>query len=271
MKRRSWPAILAGSAGLALLALWGAGWIGGPAIRASFSPGNLETRLEKAASARLAAAGYAQIDLQMDGQKAIVSGVIGREADRDQIRKLVLSSTPVLWGGGGEITGGVTKLVDRLTLQARPAQAPELVELPAKSAAQQAQIDHAIANCQQKLETVLAGQTIRFAIDDARIAAQSLPLLQKLAQTARPCEAFTIEIVGHTDAQGSASHNETLSLQRARAVQDYLAAQGLSPDRLRALGLGAQKPIADNRSERGREKNRRIEFVVKESVADPKP
>lgn len=277
MKRRSWPAILAGSAGLVLLAVWGAGWIGNARFHASFSPRNLENQLEKAATARLVAAGFTQIDLRMDGQKAIVSGVIQREADRARIHKLALSSTPFLWRGGGEITGGVTKIVDHLTLDpsllsaSEALGAPEPVEAPAQSAARQAQIDQAIANCQQRLETVLAGQTIRFAIDDARIAAQSLPLLQKLAQTAMPCEAFTIEIIGHTDAQGSASHNEALSLRRAGAVQDYLIAQGLSRDRLRALGLGDRKPIADNRSARGREKNRRIEFVVKETVADRKP
>jgi len=72
----------------------------------------------------------------------------------------------------------------------------------------------------------------------------------------------TVEIGGHTDSDGSADINQSLSEQRATAVLDYLVAQGVPADWLRAVGYGADIPIADNSTEEGKAANRRIEFVT---------
>ena len=71
----------------------------------------------------------------------------------------------------------------------------------------------------------------------------------------------TIRIVGHTDSSGDADANRTLSDQRAGAVREYLVSKGVNPQKLSSYGLGQDRPIADNESEAGRAKNRRIEFV----------
>jgi flagellar motor protein MotB len=73
-----------------------------------------------------------------------------------------------------------------------------------------------------------------------------------------------IRIEGHTDSRGSKKKNTRLSQRRAEAVRDYVVGKGVSADRLAPQGYGPTKPIASNRSSRGREMNRRVEFVIME-------
>ena len=69
-----------------------------------------------------------------------------------------------------------------------------------------------------------------------------------------------VEISGHTDNVGSDQVNKLLSEQRAKAVYDFLIAEGCDPALLRWKGYGKTKPVADNRTESGRQKNRRVEL-----------
>ena len=69
-----------------------------------------------------------------------------------------------------------------------------------------------------------------------------------------------IEIAGHADTQGSAAANLTLSEARAAAVLAYLVAQGESIDRYMSVGYGDTQPVADNTTDEGRARNRRIVF-----------
>jgi outer membrane protein OmpA-like peptidoglycan-associated protein len=70
-----------------------------------------------------------------------------------------------------------------------------------------------------------------------------------------------LAIEGHTDNAGSAAANKPLSQQRAQAVVTALTARGIAGARLTAAGFGSEKPIADNATEAGRAKNRRVELV----------
>jgi OOP family OmpA-OmpF porin len=79
---------------------------------------------------------------------------------------------------------------------------------------------------------------------------------------ARGCSELRLEIQGHTDSSGQRDDNLRLSRKRAEAVKAYLVAQGLSPDRLDAKGFGPDRPVASNRTEAGRARNRRIEYRV---------
>lgn len=71
---------------------------------------------------------------------------------------------------------------------------------------------------------------------------------------------WILAIEGHTDSEGKADYNKTLSLERAESVKDYLIALGISEDRLQARGFGLEYPVADNATEAGRLKNRRVEI-----------
>ena len=70
-----------------------------------------------------------------------------------------------------------------------------------------------------------------------------------------------LSIEGHTDNVGSPKDNKVLSEKRAKAVMKAIVDQGVDPSRLRAIGWGQEKSIADNRTEEGRAKNRRIEII----------
>ncbi len=75
-----------------------------------------------------------------------------------------------------------------------------------------------------------------------------------------------VEIVGHTDSTGSESVNSALSVERAHSVRDYLLSQGVPAPRVTTLGKGEREPVADNASESGRARNRRVEIFLRESA-----
>ncbi|MBL9104228.1 MAG: DUF4398 and OmpA-like domain-containing protein [Myxococcales bacterium] len=75
-----------------------------------------------------------------------------------------------------------------------------------------------------------------------------------------PDSTFVVE--GHTDSQGKAALNQTLSENRARAVRDYLVSHGVAADRITSQGYGPTRPVADNTSAEGRANNRRVEIVI---------
>ena len=75
-------------------------------------------------------------------------------------------------------------------------------------------------------------------------------------------EIIKLQIVGHTDSDGDAKANKRLSARRATSVMKYLIKNGIERDRLLAVGVGEDKPIASNDTEEGKDKNRRVEFLI---------
>lgn len=94
---------------------------------------------------------------------------------------------------------------------------------------------------------------------DIRPEGQSV--VREIAGLLRAQPALKVSIEGHTDNVGTPAANKTLSENRARAVMQAVVAQGIAAERLTSAGHGQDKPIADNRSEDGRAKNRRVELV----------
>ncbi|MEO0811717.1 MAG: OmpA family protein [Myxococcota bacterium] len=106
---------------------------------------------------------------------------------------------------------------------------------------------------------------VYFKTGSARVLAKSNTLLDQVASVLKSYKHITkIEVQGHTDSRGNKRRNTRLSQQRAQAVVDYFVAKGLSADRFVAKGYGPEQPVASNRSRRGREQNRRVEFVILE-------
>ncbi|OGU60838.1 MAG: hypothetical protein A2X64_04535 [Ignavibacteria bacterium GWF2_33_9] len=109
------------------------------------------------------------------------------------------------------------------------------------------------------------GQSVRmnnifFDYDKYELKEESFPELERLLKILNNNKSVKIQISAHTDDQGSDIYNKKLSENRAQAVVDYLAAKGIERDRLKAVGYGESKPIADNTTEEGRAQNRRVEF-----------
>lgn len=89
------------------------------------------------------------------------------------------------------------------------------------------------------------------------------PTMQRLADVLAEYPGFHVQVDGHTDNVGKAEANQKLSQERAAAVVDYLVTKkGVAAKRLSAKGWGDTAPIADNTSESGRAKNRRVDFTV---------
>ena len=102
--------------------------------------------------------------------------------------------------------------------------------------------------------------TIRthFAFDSADLTAEDKAQLDKAATRLQELEFVEGVANGYTDNVGDEAYNQKLSERRAQAVVDYLAAKGVAPGRIKAMGYGAAKPVADNMTEEGRAQNRRV-------------
>jgi OOP family OmpA-OmpF porin len=105
-------------------------------------------------------------------------------------------------------------------------------------------------------------QTVFFEYNKARIRTKSYPLLNDVAQVLKDNDSLRVRVEGHTDSRGSDRFNMRLSQGRAESVREYMIGQGIDPTRMEAQGFGETQPIADNRTEKGRAQNRRVEFVI---------
>ena len=101
---------------------------------------------------------------------------------------------------------------------------------------------------------------VNFELDSAKLTADSTETLDDVLQILKRHSDLKVEIAGHTDNQGGASYNQSLSERRAQAVSDYLVSNGANADNISAHGFGEAEPIADNSSEEGRAANRRVEL-----------
>jgi len=108
---------------------------------------------------------------------------------------------------------------------------------------------------------------ISFDTGSATVKPQMRHVLDTFANSLQGDPNARITIVGHTDSTGSDAVNNPLSLERAQSVRDYLAGHGVSPTRVEVAGRGEHEPIADNSTDAGRAKNRRVEIYLREPAA----
>lgn len=103
---------------------------------------------------------------------------------------------------------------------------------------------------------------ITFAFDSSNLQPQFYPVLDNVADTLNEYNQTVIEVAGHTDSVGTDSYNQTLSVQRAQSVANYLAGRGVMRERMIVTGAGESRPIASNATEAGRAQNRRVEITI---------
>lgn len=113
----------------------------------------------------------------------------------------------------------------------------------------------------------LSIQVINFELDKAIIPEVNKPFLDRAATIIQQVPDMELMIIGHTDNQASNAYNMNLSRERAEAVKEYLVSKGVDASKLTTKGMGETDPIADNSTEQGRFRNRRIEFTVYDESA----
>ena len=103
---------------------------------------------------------------------------------------------------------------------------------------------------------------ILFTTSSAELSAAAKQTLTDLNKVLKKYPENIIQVQGHTDSTGSASFNQTLSEKRAKAVYDFILANGLKTSGLTYVGFGATKPVASNDTDEGKSKNRRVELKI---------
>jgi OOP family OmpA-OmpF porin len=104
---------------------------------------------------------------------------------------------------------------------------------------------------------------INFDTGKSVIKPESKPIIEQIVQMLKENPALSISVEGHTDNVGNKESNKRLSDNRAKAVLNAIIDQGIDAKHLSSIGHGQDKPIADNNTEEGRAKNRRVELVKK--------
>ncbi len=107
---------------------------------------------------------------------------------------------------------------------------------------------------------------ISFDTGSAAIKPSLQPVLDQFAQGLNNQPNMLVTIVGHTDSTGTDAINNPLSVNRAASARDYLAARGVASQRMQIDGRGSREPVADNATDAGRAKNRRIEIYLAEKA-----
>ncbi len=185
------------------------------------------------------------------GQQKVSRAAIG--AGAGVLGGLLLGG--LIGGGTGRIIGaGIGGLAGGAIGYTMDKQIKELRESTAGSGVDITPTD----NGQAILVNLPEGVT--FDVASAALQPSFRATLDQIAHSMNQYPNSLIDVYGHTDSTGSDQYNQTLSENRARTVANYLTMQGVSAARIRSQGFGETLPVADNTTEEGRRRNRRVEI-----------
>ena len=241
---------------------------------------------------RNALQGAAEVDVSFDGRIAVLSGFV-RSSDE---RRAVIDRVARRWGVSRVDADG---LAERARARSGPALPPSRIagasklrrsrppsvlstEVASRATAPSpvstvsispvappttVVVDEAaVAGLETELASIRRSAPITFARSSPTLLTSAQPTLDRIA-AALAKTPLPIRIEAHTDASGDPGRNAVLSAQRAEAVRAALILRGVNPSIVSAVGRGESSPIATNTSASGRERNRRVEFVVIRPVA----
>jgi len=115
---------------------------------------------------------------------------------------------------------------------------------------------------QSEVITLSDAGEVMFAYNQSELTPTAKSQLDSVMGKLEDADVASIKVIGHTDSQGSDAYNQTLSQRRASSVAEYLLSQGVAPNKVTSEGKGESQPVADNETEEGRAKNRRVELHV---------
>ena len=141
------------------------------------------------------------------------------------------------------------------------AKAEALLAEAEANAKAEAQIEPVVVSEEVKKVLDYALKGVQFELGSALLTTTSYSSLDEVATTLATNPELKISIEGHTDKVGNDAINLKLSEARANTCMTYLISKGISSERLKVVGYGSARPVADNDSEEGRSRNRRVEFI----------
>lgn len=103
---------------------------------------------------------------------------------------------------------------------------------------------------------------VTFATNSADLSPAFFDVLSSVSKVMKEFDKTVVEVAGHTDSTGSTAYNQSLSERRAGSVSRYLQSQGINNQRLITIGMGENRPVADNSTDSGRQANRRVEITM---------
>lgn len=174
---------------------------------------------------------------------AVSGAVIGAatSSKKDRGKGALIGAT-----AGGAIGGGVGYYMDQQEMQLRQRLENSGVR---------------VAREGNEIRLIMPGN-ITFDTNRFDVRSGFFDTLSSVAVVLKEFDQTRVEVAGHTDSTGSLEYNQTLSEKRAQSVADYLASQGITRDRLVAVGFGPRYPLASNTTEEGRQQNRRVELKI---------
>lgn len=116
--------------------------------------------------------------------------------------------------------------------------------------------------CKGRFEIMSRTESIFFTSGSSRLDDRSAPVLDSISEIVERCPELYIQVIGHTDSDGTEANNLRLSQDRARNVANYIGRTGISAERLIPIGLGESQPAFPNDSAENKKRNRRIEFIA---------
>lgn len=195
--------------------------------------------------------------VNMDGRDAILTGTVKDMQRSEEIENIIASLS------GIHAVDNQLKIASTPAIEPKPVMEPtpvaeKEITLTSESEVEALAQPQAVGKILQSLD--LSGITFLFGSDE--ITAQGTNILREVAGVLNGYPQFDIMVRGHTDSVGDDNLNLELSQRRAQSAMNYLTSQGISADRMSAIGYGGFEPIASNDTTEGRALNRRIEFAV---------
>ncbi|EGF91358.1 ompA family protein [Asticcacaulis biprosthecium C19] len=235
----------------------------------------LETMLRSQVEQRLAAQGLGGFEVRMDGQATTLAyrddGFGQTAASGESARDRMLRAVAVARG----VTGGLPEsqiygslLMGPVTRVRMDEGSVDLMQARLDGAATQTavteQVLQAAEDCTDRVTAAVADRRLQFISGSAELTGDSQAILIDIYNTIQTCpQNLALSVEGYTDNVGQDNDNMKLSTARAEAAAFALIDLGLAQASVSSRGYGAQNPIADNTSEDGRARNRRVDFILR--------
>lgn len=175
------------------------------------------------------------------------------DKDRDMIANNTGYSSASIVGGGADIIRKEKEMLLRKQFEARKEKLQSIEGLTINT--------YKDDNGREQFRAT-AQNEILFKFDSYELNENAIKMLTELCSVIIEIPETQIKIIGHTDNIGAENYNLTLSKNRASVVSTFLKGTGILPENIKEDGKGFTKPIADNKTEEGRAKNRRVEILI---------